>query len=57
VGRQALSAAEVDEVWRRWRSGQAVTLIDPMPGPNGDAGSRTGRRQQAMIEQLTLRIR
>jgi len=27
------------------------------PAMNGNAGSHTERRQQAMIEQLTLRIR
>ena len=27
MGRTPLSAAEVDEVWRRWRSGQAVKVL------------------------------
>ena len=27
MARRALSAAEVDEVWRRWRSGQAVRVL------------------------------
>jgi DNA-binding CsgD family transcriptional regulator len=27
MARRSLSAAEVDEVWRRWRSGQAVKVL------------------------------
>jgi DNA-binding CsgD family transcriptional regulator len=27
MARRPLSAAEVDEVWRRWRSGQAVKVL------------------------------
>lgn len=27
MGRSALSVPEVDEVWRRWRSGQAVKVL------------------------------
>jgi hypothetical protein len=37
--------------------GMKSVLTDPMLSPNGNAGSHTERRQQAMIEQLTLRIR
>jgi transposase, IS30 family len=42
--RTALSAAEVDEVWRRWRSGQAVKVL-----------SREMRRHPSTVPDLLKR--
>ena len=42
--RTALSPAEVDEVWRRWRSGQAVRVL-----------AREMRRSPSTVRALILR--
>jgi hypothetical protein len=46
MGRSALSPAEVDEVWRRWRSGQAMKVLAPEmrrnPSTVRDLLKRTG---------------
>lgn len=42
--RTALSPAEVDEVWRRWRSGQAVRVL-----------SREMRRHPSTVRDLLKR--
>src|ERR687898_3155400 len=44
MARTALSPAEVDEVWRRWRSGQAVKVL-----------SREMRRHPSTVRELLKR--
>src|SRR2546423_5027764 len=44
MARTALSAAEVDEVWRRWRSGEAVKVL-----------ARAMRRHPSTVRDLLKR--
>src|SRR6266550_1862312 len=44
MGRTALSAEEVDEVWRRWRSGEAVKVL-----------ARAMRRHPSTVRDLLKR--
>jgi hypothetical protein len=44
VGRTALSPAEVDEVWRRWRPGEAVKVL-----------ARAMRRHPSTVRDLLKR--
>jgi hypothetical protein len=60
MGRSALSPAEVDEVWRRWRSGQAMKVLAPEmrrnPSTVRDLLKRTGGIRPLPRRRWELRL-
>jgi DNA-binding CsgD family transcriptional regulator len=60
MARRSLSAAEVDEVWRRWRSGQAVKVLARQmrcnPSTVRDLVKRTGGIRPLPRRRWELRL-
>jgi hypothetical protein len=50
--RRPLSAAQVDEVWARWRSGQAVRVLSRQMRVSVGGTRKLNRARQPKIEHL-----